>query len=48
MVGQPDAVGALLNSLEGILGGGDTLKNNGELGVRLDLIEKFPLRRLEI
>jgi hypothetical protein len=47
VVGQPDAIGTLLDGLEGVLGGGDALEDNGELSVRLDLLEEFPLRRLE-
>lgn len=48
VVGQPDTVSTLLNGLEGILGGGDALKDDRELGVRLDLIEEFPLWMLVV
>lgn len=48
MVGEPDAISTLLDGLKGVFSGGDALENDGELGVRLDLLEEFPLWRLEI
>lgn len=38
VVGEPDTFDTLLDGLEGILYSGDTLENDGKLGVLLDLI----------
>lgn len=44
MVGQPDTIGSSLNSTESILGSSDTLEDNGELGLGLELLEKIPAK----
>lgn len=43
MVGQPDAVDALVDRRDGVFDGGDALEDNGELGAGADLLVEIPL-----
>lgn len=43
MVGDVDAVGAVLDGIDGILDSGDTLEDDGQIGAAADLVERVPL-----